>query len=548
MKKNKLLVMLVAGSLASIATLSLATTAQWEKDKSYKLTVIHTNDNHGRFWTNRHGEYGMAARKTLIDSIRADVAQQGGELLLLSGGDINTGVPESDLQDAEPDFKAMGFIGYDAMAIGNHEFDNELAVIRKQQSWVGFPFLAANIYDKNSQKRLFAPYKIFNKGGLRIAVMGLTTEDTKKLGNPQFMQGISFTAPIDEARKLLPELKKQADVIIAATHMGHYNDASHGINAPGDVSLARSVPGIDMIIGGHSQDPVCIDGQGKLITNYRAGMACMPDSQNGTLIMQAHEWGKYVGRADLEFKNGELSLLSYQLIPVNLKKKIKNAEGKSVRVLIADNIPEDQELKTFLTPFQEQGQEQLQQKIGFVDAKLEGDRNVVRFQPTNLGHLIALAQMQKTGADLAIMNSGGIRDSIAQGDITYKDVLKVQPFANVVSFVELNGAQLWEYLSDVANKPVDSGAFAHFAGVKMVVTQGQLISAVIKGQAIDKAKIYRMAINSYIASGGDKYPVMNTHKRYVNSGFVDADVLKEYIENNSPLNASEYDRGNVVRN
>jgi 5'-nucleotidase/UDP-sugar diphosphatase len=547
MNKTVLLALTATSAMVSLPASAASEKAQWEADKSYKLTILHTNDNHGRFWSNRHGEYGMAARKTLIDSIRAQVSEAGGQLLLLSGGDINTGVPESDLQDAEPDFKGMKHIGYDAMAIGNHEFDNELSVIRKQESWVDFPFLAANIYDSSSNKRLFKPYQVFEKGALRIAVMGLTTDDTKKLGNPEFMGGISFTTPVEEAKKLVPELNNKADIVIAATHMGHYQNAKFGINAPGDVTLARSVPGIDMIIGGHSQDPVCADAQGALITKYKAGMACMPDVQNGTLIMQAHEWGKYVGRADLEFKNGELSLLSYQLIPVNLKKKIKNAEGKKVRVHIADEIAEDAELKAILKPFQEQGQEQLQQKIGSVDEKLEGDRDQVRFKPTNMGHLIALAQMEKVGADLAVMNSGGIRDSIVKGDITYKDVLKVQPFANVVSFVELNGKELMDYLSAVSSKPIDSGAFAQFAGVDLVIEKGELKSATIKGQDIDPAKNYRMAINSYIASGGDKYPALNKHAAYVNSGFVDADVLKEYIQKNSPISATAHDKGNVIR-
>ena len=131
MKKSALLTLAAFTGLVSLSATVVASEVQWEKDKSYKLTILHTNDNHGRFWSNRHGEYGMAARKTLIDSIRAEVAADKGQLLLLSGGDINTGVPESDLQDAEPDFKGMSMIGYDAMAIGNHEFDNELAVIRQ---------------------------------------------------------------------------------------------------------------------------------------------------------------------------------------------------------------------------------------------------------------------------------------------------------------------------------------------------------------------------------------------------------------------------------
>ncbi len=146
-----------------------------------KLTVLHTNDHHGRFWPNADGEYGLAARKTLIDRVRAEVAASGGQVLLLDGGDVNTGVPESDLQDAEPDFKGMNLLGYDASAIGNHEFDKPLAVLDKQIKWSKFPLLAANIYNRTSGQRMFEPYRIFERGGYKIAVLGLTTDDTSKM-------------------------------------------------------------------------------------------------------------------------------------------------------------------------------------------------------------------------------------------------------------------------------------------------------------------------------------------------------------------------------
>ena len=543
----------MAGLALSVAVLSgcvqqvKEVQPDWQSGKEYRLTILHTNDHHGRFWPNRHGEYGMAARKTLIDDIRAEVAAAGGELLLLSGGDINTGVPESDLQNAEPDFKGMTAIGYDAMAVGNHEFDNPLEVVKQQQTWADFPFLAANIYSADSNERLFAPYKVFTKGDLKIAVMGLTTEDTKKLGNPEFIGDVNFTNPVKEAAKLVPELRAQADVVIAATHMGHYANAAYGINAPGDVTLARQVDGLDMIIGGHSQDPVCIDTQGQAISGYKAGEACMPDEQNGTLIMQAHEWGKYVGRADLVFKDGELSLQSYQLIPVNLKRKEKDAEGNRIRVLIGEEIAEDTQLKAFLQPYQDKGQAQLQVKIGQTDAKLEGDRGVIRFQPTNLGTMIAAAQMQKTQADLAVMNSGGVRDSIAAGEITYKDVLKVQPFANAVAFVELSGAELADYLATVAAFPIDSGAFAQFSGVTLEIVNGELQSIAVQGQPLEAGRKYRLAINSYIASGGDGYPAMDKHPGYVNTGFVDAEVLRSFIQQQGNIVAAEYDTDAVTR-
>jgi 5'-nucleotidase/UDP-sugar diphosphatase len=117
-----------AGALATLAGAVLvlagcSTPAPPAARPPLQLTILHTNDHHGRFWTNADGEGGLAARKTVIDRVRAEVAAAGGQVLLLDGGDVNTGVPESDLLDAEPDFKGMALLGYDAMAVGNHEFD-----------------------------------------------------------------------------------------------------------------------------------------------------------------------------------------------------------------------------------------------------------------------------------------------------------------------------------------------------------------------------------------------------------------------------------------
>ncbi len=212
-----------------------------EEDHTYRLTILHTNDHHGRFWQNKYGEYGLAAQKTLIDSLKKEIENGGGSFLLLSAGDINTGVPESDLQDAEPDFKGMNSIGYDAMAVGNHEFDKPLEVLFRQEKWAHFPMLSANIYDKKSGERLFKPYALFTEQGLKIAVIGLTTEDTARIGNPEVIGDIDFHDPIAEAKMLIDGLKKseRPDIIVALTHMGYYENGNHGINTPGDVSLAR---------------------------------------------------------------------------------------------------------------------------------------------------------------------------------------------------------------------------------------------------------------------------------------------------------------------
>ncbi|MBW5893263.1 bifunctional UDP-sugar hydrolase/5'-nucleotidase [Pectobacterium polaris] len=536
----------MAVSLALTPVMSMA----WEKDKTYAITILHTNDHHGHFWHNDHGEYGLAAQKTLVDQIRQEVASKGGSVLLLSGGDINTGVPESDLQDAEPDFRGMNMVGYDAMALGNHEFDNPLSVLRQQEKWAKFPLLSANIYQKSTNQRLFKPYALFDKQGVKIAVIGLTTDDTAKLGNPEYFTDIEFRNPSTEAKQVVEQLRKseKPDVIIAATHMGHYDDGNHGSNAPGDVEMARSLPAgyLDMIVGGHSQDPVCMAQENKKQVDYVPGTPCAPDRQNGTWIVQAHEWGKYVGRADFTFRNGELKLEHYQLIPINLKKKVEK-DGKTERVFYTHEITQDSDVMKMLTPFQEKGQAQLGIKIGSVKGKLEGDRNQVRFRQTNLAHLLLSAQLERAGADFAIMSGGGVRDSIESGDITYKDVLKVQPFANTLVYVDMKGSDVEKYLAVAANKKVDSGAYAQFLNVSLTADGQGVQNVKIKGEPLQADKVYRMATLNFNAMGGDGYPRLDNLPSYVNTGFVDAEVLKQYIEKHSPLDAEAYaPKGEIV--
>ncbi|HDI3032286.1 TPA: bifunctional UDP-sugar hydrolase/5'-nucleotidase [Cronobacter turicensis] len=529
---------LAVALLAGLSLLSGGASA-WEQDKTYNITILHTNDHHGHFWRNEYGEYGLAAQKTLVDSVRREVTAQGGSVLLLSGGDINTGVPESDLQDAEPDFRGMNMIGYDAMAVGNHEFDNPLSVLRQQEKWAKFPLLSANIYQKSTNERLFKPWAIFKPQGIKIAVIGLTTDDTAKIGNPEYFTDIEFRKPADEAKLVIQELQQneKPDVIIAATHMGHYDNGDHGSNAPGDVELARALPAgaLTMIVGGHSQDSVCMASENKKQVDYVPGTPCAPDQQNGTWIVQAHEWGKYVGRADFQFRNGEMKLVRYQLIPINLKKKVTWDNGQTERVLYTPQIPENPQMLSLLTPFQKKGQAQLMVKIGSVNGRLEGDRSKVRFVQTSMGHLILNAQIARTGADFAVMSGGGIRDSIEGGDITYKDVLKVQPFGNTLVYVDMTGKEVLEYLTAVAQKKPDSGAYPQFANVSFTASGGTLNDVKIKGEPVDPAKTYRMATLSFNATGGDGYPPIDKKPGYVNTGFVDAEVLKQYIQQSSPL-------------
>ena len=509
-----------------------------------KITILHTNDHHGRFWKNQDGEYGMAARKTVIDSIRAEVAQNGGYSLLLDGGDVNTGVPESDLQDAVPDFKGMNLLGYDAMAVGNHEFDKSPQVLQLQRKLAKFPMLSANIY--RGSVRVFDAYKIFNLGGVRIAVMGLTTEDTQRLTHPDNRKGMDFRSPIQEAAKLIPELQAQADVIVAATHMGHYANGNHGSLAPGDVEMARAVKGLHLVVGGHSQNTACMSAENVLDAAYVPGDACLPDRQNGTWIVQAHEWGKYVGRADFEYRNGQFQLVKYALIPVNLKRRIAASDGSTRLSTYTLEIAEDPAMLALLSPHQAFGQQQLLVDVGVADGKLEGDRSLVRKQATNLGVLIGKAMMDRVRADFAVVNAGGIRDSLPQGKINYKDVLTVHPFGNTIGVLEVKGQEALDYVTAAARFTPGAGGFAHFAGLELQIVSGQLVSARLGGKPLDPAATYRIAINNFVAAGGDGYPVVTAHPGYVDTGFVDAEVIRNYISAHSPLTVADFAPGAAV--
>lgn len=481
----------------------------YTKDKVYKLTILHTNDHHGRFWANNDGEYGLAARATLIQQIRNEVQRNGGHVLLLDAGDVNTGVPQSDMQNAEPDFRGMAMLGYDVMAVGNHEFDKSLPTILKQREWAGFPFISANIYSKSTKKRIFpaAIYKML--GDLKVSIFGLTTEDTPATSNIKNSQGLYFVPAVEEAKKVVPFLRPQTDVLIGLTHMGHYENESHGPNAPGDVTLARQVPGIDLIVGGHTQKPLF-----------------KPDIQNGTIIVQAQEWGKFVGRVDLEFINGKVLLKRSQLIPVNLK----DSNFK---------IAPDAYVESVLRPFKEKGDSSLLIHLGVAHTEFIGRREILRSQETNLGNMVTFAYKEKFKTDMAITNSGGLRDSIYKGKVTYESVLMVLPFGEQIGISQLSGNDLKKYLEYVIfTFTPGNGNFPHISGVEILADAAskKIVSLHINGAPVVPSRIYSIALPEFIAAGGDKYPPLKFKK----TNIVAADIIKDFILAKKELRPQEF--------
>lgn len=521
--------------IAAVVATAIATPAfAYKANKTYYFTVLHTNDTHGRFWRNDKNEYGFSAQKTLIDQVKKDVEKQNGSLLILHAGDMNTGVPESDMQNARPDIEAMNKMGYQAMALGNHEFDNPVSVLKQQSRWAKFPFLSANTIEKSTGKTLVKPYTIVRQNGLNFAIVGLTSEESKAAANPLHIQDIDFKPVIPSAKKALNDIKKngRADVRIALTHLGYQKDDPQYTS---DVELAQGLPekSFDLIVGGHSHTTLCTKENNKdLNTDYRAGEECRPALSNGTWIVQTGDWGRFVGRADFKFKNGKTELVRYQLIPINLKNDINKT-----------TLPENEKLLTYLEKFQKKGAEQLYLPVANIRGAFDGKRELSRSQQTPLGNLITAAQRQALQADLAILNGGAIRASLPENTVSYKDVLTVQPFGNTVAYVDFSGAELLPYLNKIAQHKAGEGNFTHFsANVAMKINQtNQTINDVkINGQEIDPTKTYRLVLPNYLAAGGDGFPKISNHPSYVDTGKVDADVLKKFLEEKQNLDVKDF--------
>ena len=242
---------------------------------------------------------------------------------------------------------------------------------------------------------------------------------------------------------------------------------------------------------------------------------------------------------DLTYSNKKLIQKAYKLIPVNLKKKIiKNS--KTVHVFVEEEIPEDPQMFSFLSKYQKAGEDKLYMVVGSSDGEFVGDRDIIRNFETNLGNLLCRAAISKTFADLSIVNSGGVRAGLPSGPITYKDILKVNPFGNTICTVMLTRKELITYLEKAVNMEKDTGGFAQISGATIFVSQKKITRVLVGGKLVSDSKKYKLAVPSYMAGGGDGYPKISTHPEFIDTGFVDAEVLKEYISKNSPLTIQDF--------
>ena len=481
------------------------------------LVLLHTNDHHGhpvKFFRYPAPDVGgLPARATLIHRIK----KKNRAVLVLDAGDLNTGRPESNFFQARPDIEGYNAIGYDAMVLGNHEFDQPREILLKQMSLARFPFLSANI--RTTKGTLLArPYIVKDFGTFKVAVFGLTTKSTEAVGHPAHIKDLIFEDEVETAKKIVPRLKKEADVIIALVHMGLFASPKRGSKR-----LASEVEGIDLIVDGHShtrmEAPVFVE-------NRRSGRR-VP-------IVQAWKWGLVLGRVDMIIEGGNVTTLSFKAIPVNLKRAEKGADGRKKLHPVGDPIPEDPALVKILRPYVEKVNASLSQVIGYAEGTYphEGCRE----RETALGDLVADAMLWSTedlDVDLALHNGGGIRAGLPRGPISKRIIHEILPFDNSVMVLTLKGSDVLSLFEHIGKIRIGSGAFPQISrGVTFTLdpVARACRDIRIQGEPIDPERFYKIATNSYLADGGDGYGIfLEAVDRYDTSRF-QRDVLIDYIQ------------------
>ncbi len=495
---------------AVVPALMASGAADGPRKGSAELVVLHTNDFHGhplKFYNYPAPDLGgLPAMATIVQDIR----EENENVLVLDAGDINTGRPESNFYETAPDIIGYNYIGYDAMTLGNHEFDKPLSVLSQQEQMASFPFLSANVRLPDGSL-LAEPYIIKKVGNMRVGIFGLTTTETPIVTSPSITGDLIFEDEVETARRMVAELTPQADVIIALVHLGLYDNENLGSRR-----LAKNVSGIDLIIDGHShtqmKEPVVV---------------------NGTPIVQAWQWGLEIGKAVMKVTDGEVTDFTWEPIPVNLKNRSKDAAGNSVYTYIDKEVREDPFLLNALTPYADQVEAKLSVVIGRAAGLFSNAKS--RNEETALGNFVADAMLWATkdqGADFAIQNGGGIRTDIPEGEINKKLIYEVLPFDNSVMTVDMTGEQVLAMFAYVPTIERGKGAFPQVSeGVSFTAdfTTGEAKNIRINGRPVDPKATYKVTTNSFMAVGGDGYSMMIPGYKYDTSAF-QRDVVIDYIE------------------
>ncbi len=523
---------ILAGILALMLVLGLAATGIAEAPKG-RLVILHTNDVHGRAVADPAGKVlGYAA----IAQYKKDLEAAGDSVLLLDAGDACQGTPLVNLLMGIPAIEFMNAAGYDAMTLGNHEFDWGLDNAKQLAGLAIFPMLSANIINHLEGDLTFVANKIFDMpNGMKVGVFGLTTPETMTKAHPDKVRGIDFLqgdALYEAAQKQVEELKAAgADIVVLLSHLGMDEESAPNRS----LDVLEKVAGIDLLIDGHSHTLL---EKGKMVGD--------------TLIVSTGSYGQNLGVVVYDgekFKASQFSGLN--------KSTVIELEDVPYSALL--NAKLDAEVAELVNSTNQAVQEVLSKAFAKTEVFLNGERDPGnRTEETNLGDFVAdailWAAQQALGDQVvaAITNGGGIRVSIQVGDITMNDMKTVFPFGNEVSVLEVKGSELLEALEAATSAtPKALGAFPQVSGIVFSIDTtvpyengeqypdstyhapakpgSRVKIESVGGQPFDLEALYTIATNDFTAAGGDTYYAF----RYPNatSGYKTGVALEDALVN-----------------
>ena len=508
--------------LTSVAVLGLTAGAA---AADYKLTILHTNDFHARFEPinkydsgcgaedNAEGKcFGGSAR--LVTAVK-DARSRADNSILVDGGDQFQGSLFYTYYKGKVAAEFMNKLGYDAMTVGNHEFDDGPEVLAGFIDTVDFPVLMSNANIENEELLTdkIKPSTVIEVGGEKIGLIGLTPEDTDELASPG--PNVVFSDPVPAVQAQVDKLTGEGiNKIIVLSHSGY------GV----DQRVAQETTGVDVIVGGHSNT--------YLSNTSEDAVGPYPTVVNGVQIVQAYAYGKFLGELNVTFDDDG---------------NVTEAVGEP---LIMDNtVTEDQAALDRIAELAVPLDEIRNKVVANSAASIEGDRAVCRIQECEMGNLVAdamLARVADQGVQIAIANSGGLRASIDEGDVTMGEVLTVLPFQNTLSTFQISGQGILDALENGVSQVEEvKGRFPQVAGLtfawdpSVAPNEGRISDVMVaEGDGyvpIDPQATYLVVTNNYVRNGGDGYKMFSgDDKNAYDFGPDLADVTAEYLAANAP--------------
>jgi 5'-nucleotidase / UDP-sugar diphosphatase len=461
-----------------------------------RLAIYHTNDVHG--WIHPKAATWHAPNpKRLIGGFPAAanvLKRERLPRLLLDGGDWFQGTPEAAFSNGKAAIDGFNALRYDAVVIGNHDFDYGQAQLEKLVEDMEMPVLGSNIYRERDGRRpaYITPHLIKEVAGIKIGIFGLTTRNMKDLSFEENYAGLTFRREADEAREMVRKLRaKGAKLIIAVTHVGFIETGMAAFED--DKFIAGEVPGIDVIVGGHTH------------TRLKAAVR---EPRHGTIIGQTGSYLSQLGRIELEVerKTGKIVDFSSGLID-----------------LWVDEVGEDERVKKLLTPYKEEADRQLSVVIATATATLTRNRN----GEATIGAWFTDCVRDWSGTDVAVQNHGGIRADLPAGPVSLRRIFEIMPFDNRVATLTLTGAQLRETLehgvSGAAGMLQISGLTVRY---NPSAEPGRRVREVRVGsRLLENGERYSVAAADFLVKRGDGYAALGRGEETTFTSMLLRDVL-----------------------